>query len=324
MKIYSKEEFAYVVSSISGFTDEVGGQLLSKALVGAQTPKYVNVRLGIKGSQALNLLNSAPVFQAGDCSLTPTGTTTYTQRNLVTQHETYFEQLCYKDLWDTYQSMLMKPGQTNEDVPFESVIADLKVKQIQQRVETKLWTASTSGSDAFDGFGNLIVTGATSVANSTGVTFSSSAAYGVSGNPITEVDKLINVLSDDAQSREDLLVFMSYANFRLYVQALTRANFFINYIGGTKVIGGEASYEAMHPNSNVKVIPTIGLAGSNKVVIGPAEYMAVGFDLVSDHQKLDMWYSKDFDSIRLRSNFNYGAQIAVFAGTNYFATNNLA
>jgi hypothetical protein len=220
--------------------------------------------------------------------------------------------------------MLMKPGQTNEDVPFESMIADLKIKQIQQRVETKLWTASTGGSDAFNGFSNLIVTGATSVANSTGVTFSSSADYGVSGNPITEVDKLINVLSDDAQSREDLLCFMSYSNYRLYIQALTRANFFVNYIGGSKVIGGEASYEAIHPNSNVKVVPTLGLTGSNKVVIGPAEYMAVGFDLVSDHQKLDMWYSKDFDAIRLRANFNYGAQIAVFSGTNYFATNNLA
>jgi len=134
---------------------------------------------------------------------------------------------------------------------------------------------------------------------------------------------LINTLSDDAQAREDLIVFMSYANFRKYIQALTQANFFTNYIGGAMAIGGEASYEAVHPNSNVKVVPTIGLAGSNKVVIGPAEYMAVGFDLVSD-QKLDMWYSKDFDAIRLRANFNYGAQIAVFAGINYFATNNLA
>jgi hypothetical protein len=119
-------------------------------------------------------------------------------------------------------------------------------------------------------------------------------------------------------------VFMSYANFRLYVQALTRANFFVNYIGGAKAIGGPDSYEAIHPNSNVKVVPTLGLAGSGKVVIGPAEYMAVGFDLVSDHQKLDMWYSKDFDAVRLRANFNYGAQIAVFSGTNYFATNNVA
>jgi hypothetical protein len=52
--------------------------------------------------------------------------------------------------------------------------------------------------------------------------------------------------------------------------------------------------------------------------------MAVGFDLVSDHQKLDIFYSRDFDAIRMRANFNYGAQIAVFSGTNYFATNNLA
>jgi hypothetical protein len=82
--------------------------------------------------------------------------------------------------------------------------------------------------------------------------------------------------------------------------------------------------EAVHPNTNVKVIPTIGLNGSNKVTIGPAEYMVVGFDLLSDHEKLVIWYSKDYDELRLRANYNYGAQIALFGSTVYFATNNLA
>jgi hypothetical protein len=122
-------------------------------------------------------------------------------------------------------------------------------------------------------------------------------------------------------SREDLVVYMSYANFRLYVQALTRANFFANYIGGTSVT---ADMEAIHPNTNVKVVPTIGLASSNQVVIGPREYMVVGFDLLSDHEKMDVWYSKDFNEVRFRANYNYGAQIALFGSTKYFATNNLA
>jgi len=323
MKILKKENFSYDVSTIGSYVDQVGGELLSKALIGATTPKYVNVRLGIKGTQALNLLNSNIVFQAGECGWDPpTGTTTtFTQRNITTCAEKYNEALCYQDLFDTYQSMLMKPGQTQESVPFEQQIADLKVKQIQQRIESKLWTATTGGGDCFTGFKGLIVTGTTGVANSSGTTFSSSATYGQAGNPITEVDNLINVLSDDAMSRDDLRVFMSYANFRLYVQALTRANFFSNYIGSSEITG---NMEAVHPNTNVKVIPTIGLNSSNKVTIGPAEYMVVGFDLLSDHEKLVIWYSKDFDELRLRANYNYGAQIALFGSTVYFATNNLA
>ena len=324
MKILKKENFSYDVSTIGSYVDQVGGELLAKALIGATTPKYVNVRLGIKGTQALNLLNSNIVFQAGECGWDPsTGTTTtFTQRNITTCAEKYNEALCYQDLFDTYQSMLMKPGQTQETVPFEQQIADLKVKQIQQRIESKLWTATTAGSaDCFTGFKGLIVTGTTGVGNSSGVTFDNSQAYGTAGNPITEVDKLINALSDDAMSREDLRVFMSYANFRLYVQALTKANFFSNYIGSSEITG---NMEAVHPNTNVKVIPTIGLNGSNKVTIGPAEYMVVGFDLLSDHEKLVIWYSKDYDELRLRANYNYGAQIALFGSTVYFATNNLA
>jgi len=323
MKILSREEFAYSVGSIGSYVDQVGGELLSKALIGATTPKYVNVRLGIKGTQALNLLDSSVTFQSGTCGWDPTGnTTTYTQRNITTCAEKYNEALCYKDLYDTYQSMLMAPGQTQETVPFEQQIAELKVKQIQQRIEQKLWSATTGGGDCFDGFKTLIASGQTGVAvSASGTTFSPSAAYGVNGNPITEVDKLINALDDNAMSREDLRVFMSYANFRLYVQALTRANFFANYIGSTDITG---MMEATHPNTNVKVIPTIGLNGSNQVTIGPAEYMVVGFDLLSDHEKLVIWYSKDFDELRLRANYNYGAQIAKFGSTAYFATNGLS
>jgi hypothetical protein len=321
MKILSREQFAYDVSTIGGYVDQVGGELLSKALIGGTTARYANVRLGIKGTQALNLLNSVAVFSGGTCGWDPSGsTTTFSQTNITTCPEKYNEALCYKDLYDTYQSMLMAPGQTSETVPFEQQIADLKVKQIQQRIEQQLWQATT-GSSCFNGFKTLISTGTTGVANSSGVTFSSTAAYGVSGNPITEVDKLINVLDDNAMSREDLVCFMSYANFRLYIQALTRANFFQNYIGSSDITG---MMEATQPNTNVKVVPTIGLNGTNQVVIGPREYLVVGFDLLSDHEKLVIWYSKDFDELRLRANYNYGVTIATFGSTAYFATNNLA
>jgi len=324
MSNLKKQDFRYDVSTIGGYSDQVGGELLAKALIGGTTASIVNVRTGIKGTQALNLLDSSPVFQAGNCSLSPSGVTQFTQHSITTCPETLFESLCYKQLFDTYQSMLMKAGQTQETVPFEQMILDLKKKQIEQRVETQLWKARTVSGDCFNGFAFLISqntgnTYASAVASSSGTTFGTQA-YGTAGNPITEVDGLINVLDANALVREDLVVFMSYSNFRLYVQSLTKANFFTNYIGSTDIT---SNMMAIHPNTNIKVVPTLGLNSSNQVVIGPAEYMVYGVDLLSD-ETLRAWYSVDFDEIRIRSNFNYGATIATFGTTKYFATNGLA
>lgn len=321
MSNLKKQDFSYDVSTIGGYSDQVGGELLAKALIGGTTASVVNVRTGIKGTQALNLLDSTPVFQAGNCSLNPSGTTTFTQHSIVTCPETLYETLCYKDLFDTYQSMLMKAGQTQETVPFEQMILDLKRKQIEQRVEDKLWTALTVSGDCFNGFARMISTNNTnpfsgSCANSSGTIFGTQA-YGTAGNPITEVDNLINVLDANALVREDLVVFMSYSYFRLYVQALTKANFFTNYINSTDIT---SNMSAIHPNTNIKIYPTLGLNGSTQVTIAPAEYMVYGVDLLSD-ETLRAWYSIDFDRIGIRANYNYGATVATFGSTKYMAWN---
>jgi hypothetical protein len=325
MKNYSKEDFSYVVSSITGFTDQTSTELMMKALVGGTTAKVSNVKLGVKGTQQIQILDNSPAFQAGACGWSPSGTTTFSQISLTVCPERVNEALCPDALYSTYQSLLLQKGETEESVPFEMEIGNLYVKKIQQRIETKLWQATTSGGDCFNGFKSLLVSGATGTAVSdTPTAFSPTVAYGTAGNPITEVDKLINALDDNAQAIENLVVFMSYANYRLYVQALTKANFFQNYIGSSTVIGGEANAFAVHPNSTVKVYPTLGLNGSGRVVIGPSDYFIVGFDALSDSEKLDMWWSRDSDEIRIRGNFNYGAALVRFAGVNYFATNNIA
>jgi len=325
MKNYSKEDFSYVVSSITGFTDQTSTELMMKALVGGTTAKVSNVKLGVKGTQQIQILDNSPAFQAGACGWSPSGTTTFSQISLTVCPERVNESLCPDALYSTYQSLLLQKGETEESVPFELEIGNLYVKKIQQRIEQKLWQATTAGGDCFQGFKALLVSGATGTAVSdTPTAFSSSATYGTNGNPITEVDKLINALDDNAQAVENLVVFMSYANYRLYVQALTRANFFQNYIGSSTVIGGEANAFAVHPNSTVKVYPTLGLNGSGRVVIGPSDYFIVGFDALSDSEKLDMWWSRDNDEIRIRGNYNYGAALVRFAGVNYFATNNIA
>ena len=176
----------------------------------------------------------------------------------------------------------------------------------------------------FEGFKSLISTGSTyssAIAHSDGTAWTLSASLNQAGNPIYECYLLLNALSDDAMSREDLIIFCSYPNFRKLLQALTNANFFQNYIGSSDVT---SFMEITLPNTNVKVVPTIGLENSNQVTIGPAEYMVQGVDLTSDDERLVSWYSQDFDQVRFRANFNLGVTIATFGSTKYFATNNLS
>lgn len=325
MKNYSKHDFDYVVSTITGFTDEVGGALLTKALMGATTVKEISQRVGIKGSQSLNLLDSTPAFQAGACGWSASGTTTYTQRDLTVCQEKINMEWCSNDLRDTYLSMFLEGGDLsiNEQTPFENVIADNIMQQVQQRVESKIWNATVSGGDCFDGLKTLIASGQTGVAVSvSGTAFNSGIAYGTNGNPIWEVDKLVNALDDNAQQLDDLKVFMSISNFRKYVQALTAQNYFQNYIGSSLQIGSMNASYAVHPNSNVKVIPTIGIT-TNYVCILPARYVFFGTNLIDDSERMDVFYSRDFDVLKGRASYSYGSQIAKFGSTNYYAVNGL-
>lgn len=320
MKILSKQDFAYSVGTITGFTDQTSTELITKSLLGGVTASNITVRLGLKGTQQIQVLDSTLYPQDGSCGWTASGTTTYTQVSLTVCPEKVNEALCPDDLYSTYQSLLLTKGQTEEDVPFAEQIMDLKVAQIQQRIEQKLWTATTDGGDCFDGFKTTIASGQTGVAAVAGTAFDVTKDYGTAGNPIYEVDLLINGLSDDAMSRDDLIVWMSHANFRKYVQALTKANYFQNYINGTSITD---QMHAIHPNTNIKVLPTIGLNGVNSVVIGPAGFMFAGFDLLSDNDSMDMWYSKDNDEVRIRANYNYGSTVKTFSDINYFAVNSL-
>lgn len=294
--------------------------------MGATTVKEISQRLGIRGTQALNLLDSTPVFQQGSCGWNASGTTTYTQRNLTVCQEKLNMEWCSDDLRDTYLSMFLEGGDLdiNKQTPFESVISQNIVDQIQQRVESKIWQATVAGGDCFDGLAALMPTTGNSftAVSVSGTAFNPSIAYGTNGNPIYEVDKMINALDANAQVLDDYKLFVSVPNFRKYVQALTQANYFQNYINSSNQLGSVLNAFAIHPNASVKVVPTIGITGNSAYLV-PARYTVFGTNLLDDSEKIDLFYSRDFDVLKGISKFSYGVQVATFGSLKYFVTNGL-
>lgn len=310
-----KYNFGFNLSSLSTYTDEVGGELIRRAILEGETMKIIKVQPGIKGSQAINLLDSTLVVQDGTCGWNSSGQTTYTQRDITVCDYKVNEALCPKDLTDYWLGQLLTPGSYNETVPFEQQIAELKTAQISQYIENLIWQAS-SASTCFSGIKELVrgVSGTTADTQTVtgGIVVPGQSALNAS-TALSQVDALVEAIPDDVVDRTDWVVFMSHANYRKYLINYRTANYFH--------FNPESSYQdfkTFHPATNILVHPVGGLNGSNLILLINAGYVVGGVDLLSDAETLKMFYSVDFDEVRLRCNFKIGVQLAwpQFAITN--------
>jgi hypothetical protein len=310
-----KYDFNFNLSSLSTYTDEVGGELIRRAILESETIKLIKVQPGVKGSQAINLLNSNLEVQDGTCGWSPSGSTIYTQRDITVCQYKVNETLCPADLNNYWLGQLLTPGSTPETVPFEQQISELKVAQISQYVENQIWGAS-SATTCFSGFKELVAqqgSGTTTVTGGIVVTGQTPIS---STTALAQVDNLIEQIPDDVVNRTDWVVFMSHANYRKYLINYRTANYYH--------FNPEGSYEefkTFHPATNILVHPVGGLLNSNLIMLAPAGYLVAGVDLMSDMDNLKMFYSVDFDEVRLRSNFKIGVQIA---WPNFVITNGLS
>lgn len=312
-----KYDFNFNLSSLSTYTDEVGGELIRRAILESETIKLIKVQPGVKGSQAINLLNSNLEVQDGTCGWSPSGSTIYTQRDITVCQYKINETLCPADLNNYWLGQLLTPGSTPETVPFEQQISELKTAQISQYVENQIWGAS-SATTCFSGIKQLVrgVSGTTADTQTItgGIVVPGQSPIG-STTALSQIDALIEQIPDDVVNRTDWVVFMSHSNYRKYLINYRTANYYH--------FNPEGSYEefkTFHPATNILVHPVGGLLNSNLVVLMPAGYAVAGVDLMSDMDNLKMFYSVDFDEVRLRANFKIGVQLA---WPNFVITNGL-
>ena len=163
-----KYEMGFNLAGLSTYTDEVGGMLLAESIVKSKTAEIGYVVSGIKGTQSLNLLTSTLNVQDGGCGWSPSGQTTFTQRDISVCNYKVNEALCVQDLNQYYLGQFVNAGSYAENIPFEEQISRLKVEQIQKYVDDKLWLAlptTSGGTDCFEGFYYLLGTGTTDPVN---------------------------------------------------------------------------------------------------------------------------------------------------------------
>lgn len=292
------------VSALSNFNNEVAGELLVKMVYGGSTMEYITVKEGVKYQEPINLMEVDLYIQNGTCVSTPSGSLTYTQRNITVCPRTSFDGICLKDMDKKYLGIAaLEPGSYNETFAMANAYSELLVNQFQKANDQFIWQQVSGSASSFGGTCEssglkTIISGST-----TGVVVAGTGDY-----TLANLETMLAALSSDVADRDDLTFFMSVSGFRQLISNIRSQNNFwfdpvsISNRGGILEIG--------MPFQNAKVVGTVGLQGSGRIVLGPAKQIVAGTDLMSDFSEFQLWYDINSDQLKHRISTKLGVNVA--------------
>lgn len=305
IKKYVKSNFDYDVSGLSPYVDDQREDLIHRSVTEAQTLQYIAIQQGIKGTEDLKLLNDSIVYQTGDCSMSPSGDTVFTDRAISVETIGYLKKFCQKDLAGFWTQLALRPGAMAEDktLPFEQVLINYLLELHAFELEKLIWQgnkASGAGNLAFmNGFNSFLT-----VANGC-VDLNLSGATSIDATNAYDIfyEAFTNTPSNIAEG-QDFICFTGRENFNFLLKNLVDLNlyhFAPNQIGTMS--------EILLPGTNMRIVKVNGLNSTTKIYTGRASHFFFGTDLSSDFESYDLWYSFDDDVIYLRSKFRAGVQV---------------
>ena len=306
------------VSALSDFNNEVAGELLVKSVYGGSTMEYITIKEGVKHQEPINLMEVDLYIQNGTCVSSPSGSLTYTQRNITVCPRTSFDGICLKDMDKKYLGIAaLEPGSYNETFKMAEAYSGLLVNQFQKANDQFLWQQVSGSSSTFggtresDGLLRILSSGSagSAITDSAQIVGSTTAS-------LANLDDMIAALPTDIADRDDLTFFMSVGKFRQFVSEVRTSNSF--YFDPAAISNRGGILEMAYPFQNIKVVGTVGV-NTDRIVLGPAKHVVAGTDLMSDFSEFQLWYDINTDQLRHRISTKLGVQVAF---PEYWISNN--
>ncbi len=291
---------SFSLATLTAYTDQNRLPLITKAVFAARTAALFTKQVGIKSAAALNLMDTDAALAAGTaCGWTASGTTTFSQRNITVAPMKIQEALCPRSLEQYWMQTQLTQGSTYDGVPFEQAYAEQKALRIAEALENAIWSGST------------LVTGLLTILNAASGSTVSGNTGAVSSitttNVISVFDNIYNQIPQAILTRNDLVIFCGWNNFRTLIGAF-KANTGVMY--NQVDLQGLADGDIIYPGTNVRVVAVPGLTGTNRIVSSYLGNFFYGTDLLSDEENFSLWYSKDNDEVRFQAAFKVGVQVA--------------
>jgi len=304
---------SFNLSSLQPYTDQLSTELVSKALLKPFSVSKLTVMPGkTAGTTAINVLNSNPFIIDATCGFNastvgPGGatgnSTVFSQIDLVVQSKMLKEQLCPEDLRNYWLSSQMSPSAYAESVPFEEQIANNKVNNIAQYVENTIWQGDGANLDGL----LAQATVANGCIGGTGVGITVPLAVSTGFDSIWGI---INKLPNALKQEEDLIMYMSYNNYAIAVQALmAKGNSLITQYANVGNVTSGTPSSFIWPGTNVEVFAVPGLNVDNHIILGPKKYIYFGTGLLDDADNFRFYYDQSQDIVNFMSKFRMGTAI---------------
>lgn len=291
----------FIVTSLPDYVANNRELLVNKfGLLGNGTRQRISIQTGVKGKAALNYLDINPVLQDGaDCAFTPEGTAELTNRDIETAIIKVDMEFCPRKLRGKYAEYLIRINAVEEGnkLPFEEYVVDLIIDSINDRIETMMWQGDTTlTSDNtrkwINGFLKI-------AKNEDGVVDVAIAASKTAYEAILDVYMALpeGILEMTPE------IYVSPALFRKFVQEMVAKNWY-------QITIGAPQDEFTLPGTDVKIVKTKGLAGTQNIVGTFPKNLYYATDMEGDEEAIDLWYSKDDRVFKLEALWNSGVQIA--------------
>lgn len=292
---------AYDVSGLSNYTIDNPQQLIwQKIYSEGDTLKLIsNKQTGIKSSENIHILAARGVWQTQGCSFTASGDATFTNRTLTVGKIAVNMSFCERDLEPKWTQLRLAAGGSYDSLAFYNQIVDLVLANINADLEVAIWRGdTTSGSAYLNKFDGLVK----QINAATPTTISGTAWSSANSRTVIQAINASVVANTNVyKTGTTLKYFMSPAMALDYRQKLITDNLYhINATSGPLKAEG----------SNIEIVEVAGLAGLNYIYAVETDNIYFGCDMTDEQDKVDFWFSKDDQNMKLHTEFKAAVNVA--------------
>lgn len=314
-KTLKKFSFGFNVSALGDFVNEQAKpELLTEAFFEGKTASTISIQDGIKYIDQLNYMTLDVFFQSAEaCGFNQTGSVILTKKEIQVYPIKINMQFCPKDLRKKWANIYLKAGVYQDDMPFEEAFSRHMAEKIQEEMEIMYWQ-----SNILTGTGNLaffdgLITQIDAIGGNTGVAVNGNAGTGwtpVSGaitvaNVYSIFDNMWTQLPAKLEGKE-LVYFAGWDTFKKLIQSLKAANLYhYDGVSGTPYETGVLEL----PGTGIKVMAIHGLTGTNRIFLTQPENLYIGTDMTGEIEAFDIWFSKDDQVVKFRTEAAIGTQV---------------
>lgn len=297
--------FGFDISALPAYTDQLSLDLISKAVLKTDLLDYVDLRSGFtSGTVAINLVDADLPVSALSCGWTSDGEVTYSQVNVTIESLQSKTEMCVEDLRSVYQSAFMNAGTGNDFIPFEEVISESYADKLRKYNEGFL----INGFGATTGLKAQITS-----ANGANLQAGTPAAW-TATNAVEQALDLYDAIDEAVKDRDDLIMVVSPDAYRALVRGLVASNLYhYDSVAGNDVVE--------LPGTNVTVVKSSGLVGSNYKFAGPGKMILAATGLTDELDNFRFFYDEAADVMKFRAAWRLGVGVGE---VNLFATNDMA